>query len=179
MQLFYDVIRISASLQILFSTWLLKWSYKVILCSFQLFANGHIRNVVSTSSNVVNTNVEIRNVDSMLLNVVNFSIVIHNVVSTWHWSTSRRHINFPVGRGPKLRGDILNVFWTSYVRSIYVLCLRGYCLCSDKGKIWACCCCKTWVTWLCWACICWFLWADCAVFPELPFYCFLLASLLI
>ena len=40
--------------------------------------------------------------------------------------------NFSVDTGPKLSvyirrsEDVLDVFWTSYVRSIYVLCLRGF-----------------------------------------------------
>ena len=66
---------------------------------FQLFAYGHIHNVVSawvnivklnaenhnifsTLSNVVNINFERENVDSSLFNVVNFNVGIHNVVST-------------------------------------------------------------------------------------------------
>ena len=31
-----------------------------------------------------------------------------------------------------------------------------YCLCNNKAKIWACCCCKAWIPWLCWDWICWF-----------------------
>ena len=73
-----------------------------MLCSFQLFVNGHIHNVVSTLINVVklldeNNNViptlsnvhinfEIDNVDSTLLNVVNFNVEKHNVVSTLIWT---------------------------------------------------------------------------------------------
>ena len=70
-------------------------SSKIFICSFKLFANGHIHNVVSrlinvenknivlTLSNVVNINVEIDNVDSTLFNVVNFNVDKHNVVSTF------------------------------------------------------------------------------------------------
>ena len=71
-------------------------------CSFQLFENGHIHNVVLilinvvkldfgnsnivlTLSNVVNINVEIDNVDSTWFNVVNFNLDIHSVVSTLIW----------------------------------------------------------------------------------------------
>ena len=80
-------------------------------CSFQLFENGHIHNVVSTLiyvmkldvennsivstlSNTVNIIAEIDNVDLTLFNVVNFNVDIHNIVSTsiWHCPTSLRHI---------------------------------------------------------------------------------------
>ena len=50
-----------------------------------------------------------------------------------------------------------------------------YCLCSDKEKIWACCCSKTWISWRFWASICCFIyalvvsWAGYAVFSDLPF----------
>ena len=36
-----------------------------------------------------------------------------------------------------------------------------YCLCNNKAKIWACCCCKAWIAWLCWAWICWFCVMSC------------------
>ena len=84
---------------------------KITFCSFQLFENGHIHNVVSTLinvmklyvennsivstlSNVFNFNVEIGNVDVTLFNLVNFNTGIHNVVSKliWHCPTSRYHI---------------------------------------------------------------------------------------
>ena len=87
------------------------WKLKNIFCSFELFENGHIHNVVSTLTNVVkrdvennkivstlpnvvNIKVEIENVDSTLFNVVNFNVDIKNVVSTliWRCPTSRRHI---------------------------------------------------------------------------------------
>ena len=46
------------------------------------FSNGHIRNVVSTFSNVVKINIENNNVVSTLSNVVQFNVEIHNLVST-------------------------------------------------------------------------------------------------
>ena len=83
----------------------------LFFCSFQLFENGHIHNVVLilinvvkldfgnsnivlTLSNVVNINVEIDNVDSTCFNVVNFNLDIHSVVSTliWHCLKSQCHI---------------------------------------------------------------------------------------
>ena len=92
-------------------SYLFFWSSKLFLCSFQLFENGHIHNVVSTVikvvkidaennnivsvlSNTDNINVEIDNVDSTLFTVVNFNFDIYNVVSTliWHCPTSRCHI---------------------------------------------------------------------------------------
>ena len=74
----------------------------LFFCSFQLFENGHIHNVVLilinvvkldfgnsnialTLPNVVNINVEIDNVDSTWFNVVNFNLDIHSVVSTLIW----------------------------------------------------------------------------------------------
>ena len=69
------------------------------------FSNGHIRNVVSTSRNVVKIDVENDNVVSTLSNVVQFNVEKHNVVnfnvdvrnvfSTWIWrsATSRCHTN--------------------------------------------------------------------------------------
>ena len=65
----------------------------------QLFAFGHVHNVVSslvnivkldiendkvvsTLSNVVNINVEICYVDSTLFNVVNFNVDVHNIAPT-------------------------------------------------------------------------------------------------
>ena len=83
------------------------WSSKIFFRSFQLFENGHIHNVVSTSINVmnldaennnnvsalpnVNINIELDNVD---FDVVNFNVDIHNLVSTliWHCPTSHHHI---------------------------------------------------------------------------------------
>ena len=73
------------------------WSSNFFLLFFTLyfFENGHIHNVASTLSNVVNINVDIENVDSTLFNVVNFNVDIHNIVSTlvWRRPTSRSHIN--------------------------------------------------------------------------------------
>ena len=87
------------------------WSSEIFFCSFQLFQNNHIHNVVSTLinvvnldaennnivstlSNAVNINIEIDNVDSRLFDVVNFNVEIHNVVSTliWHCLTLQHHI---------------------------------------------------------------------------------------
>ena len=65
------------------------WNLKMLFC-FRIetfFSNGHIHNVVSTLSNVVQVNVEKHN-------VVNFNVDIHNVVTMllWRCATSRRHI---------------------------------------------------------------------------------------
>ena len=59
------------------------------------FWNGHIRNVVSTLSNVVQFNIEIHNFVSTLLNVVDFNVDVRILVSMliWRCATSRRHIN--------------------------------------------------------------------------------------
>ena len=46
-----------------------------------IFSNGHIHNVVSKLSNVLQINVEIENVNSALLNVVGFNIDVYNVAS--------------------------------------------------------------------------------------------------
>ena len=110
----FDVLRIFEALQILFYKFLLKWgkiekdfessifleSQKYyfafesrLICFF--FWNDHIRNFVSTLSNVVQFNVEIHNVVSTLLNVVDFNVDVRNLVSMliWRCATSRRHIN--------------------------------------------------------------------------------------
>ena len=50
--------------------------------SLFFFSNGHISNVVSTLSNIVQFNAEKHNVVTTLLNVVNFDVDVHNVVST-------------------------------------------------------------------------------------------------
>ena len=101
------------------------WSSKIFFCSFQLFENGHIQNVVSTLinvvkldvqnnnivsalSNVVNINVEIDNVNVTLFNVVNFNVYIHNFVSTLirYCPTSRSHITLTTTLRQRW-----NVFW--------------------------------------------------------------------
>ena len=49
-----------------------------------------------------------------------------------------------------------------------------YCLCNNKAKIWACCCCKAWIAWLCWAWICWFCimsWLCCHSRASLSLFC--------
>ena len=101
------------------------WSSKIFFCSFQLFENCHIHNVVSmlinvvkldvqnnnivsALSNVVNINVEIDNVNVTLFNVVNFNVYIHNVVSTLirYCPTSRSHITLTITLRQRW-----NVFW--------------------------------------------------------------------
>ena len=88
------------------------WSSKIFFCSFQLFENGHIHNVVSTLinvmkvdvannstvstlSNVVNINDEIDNVDLTLFNFVNFNVDIHNVFQRWFDIARRRNVISP------------------------------------------------------------------------------------
>ena len=51
---------------------------------FQLFAYGHIHNVVSTLANIVKLNVENHNVVSTLFNVVNISFEIENVITQYY-----------------------------------------------------------------------------------------------
>ena len=60
-----------------------------------IFSNGHIHNVVSKLSNVLQINVEIENVNSTLLNVVGFNIDVYNVASLliWRCTTPCRHTN--------------------------------------------------------------------------------------
>ena len=71
------------------------WSLKIYIYFFNFFANGHIHDVVSTFSNVLNIKIEIDNIDSTLLNFANFSFKKHNFVSTllWHYLTAWFHIN--------------------------------------------------------------------------------------
>ena len=108
----FNVLRIFEALQIFFYKFLLKWGkteedfessifleaqkyYFAFELRLECFGNGHIRNVVSALSNLVQFNVEIHNVVSTLLNVVNFNDDVQNVVSTliWRCTTLRRHIN--------------------------------------------------------------------------------------
>ena len=49
------------------------------------------------------------------------------------------NINYPVDTGRKLNvhKTVLDVFWTSYVRSIYVLSLRGRIIGSPEVLQWS------------------------------------------
>ena len=69
--------------------------YFVFESRLNFFSNGHIRNVVSTSPNVVKIDVENHNIISTFSNVVQSNVEKHNVVSTliWRCATSWRHIN--------------------------------------------------------------------------------------
>ena len=97
----YWVQHILWSLKILFCFWIEAYIYIFV-------SNDHIRNVVSTLSNVVQFNVEIYNVVSTLLNVVDFNVDVHNVVSMliWRCAMSRRHINLKTTLNRRL-----NVCW--------------------------------------------------------------------
>ena len=55
------------------------WRSKIYFCSFRLFKNGHIRNVVSTLINVVKLNDENNNIGLTLSNVVNINVEIDNI----------------------------------------------------------------------------------------------------
>ena len=76
------------------------WSSKIFFCSFQLFENGHIHDVVSTLINIAKIYVENNNIVSTLSNVVtlfsvaNFNVDIRSVVSKliWHYPMSQHHI---------------------------------------------------------------------------------------
>ena len=107
MQIFHDIIRIFAALQILFLIFPLKWGImstrfwnsnlnlefsvfvlfvylfifsklKIFFWSFQLFVNGRIHNVVLTLINVVKLDFE-NNVVSMLYSVVNINVKIDSI----------------------------------------------------------------------------------------------------
>ena len=107
MQIFHDIIRISAALQILFLIFPLKWGImstrfwnsslnlefsvfvlfvylfifsklKIFFWSFQLFVNGRIHNVVLTLINVVKLDFE-NNVVSILYSVVNINVKIDSI----------------------------------------------------------------------------------------------------
>ena len=54
-------------------------SSKIFFWSFQLFENGHIQNVVSTSINVVKLDVRNNNIVLALPNVVNTNVEIDNI----------------------------------------------------------------------------------------------------
>ena len=115
--------------KILSPTYSLKFKNIILFLNRGLyfFSNGHIRNVVSTLSNVVKIdlendnvvsvvqfNVEKHNVVSTLFYVVNFNVNIHNVVSTLIWRCARswRHIN------PKIT---LNRRWNACWEDIHTL----------------------------------------------------------
>ena len=55
------------------------WRSKIYFCSFRLFKNGHIRNVVSTLINVVKLNDENNNIGLTLSNVVNINVEIDSI----------------------------------------------------------------------------------------------------
>ena len=146
----FDVLRIFEALQIFFYRFLLKWGKieedfesSIFLetqkyCSafasrLNFFSNGHIRNVVSTLSNVVKINVEndnvvqfnveIHNVVSTLLNIVNLNVDVHNVVLTLtsRCATSRRHINLKTTLKRRL-----NVCWVKFADVIIVTVMIYY-----------------------------------------------------
>ena len=92
----FDVLRIVEVLKIFFYKFLIKWGKmkKVLSPGYSLklkniilflnldlisFLNGHIRNVVSTLSNVVKIDVENDNVVSTLSKVAQINVEIHNV----------------------------------------------------------------------------------------------------
>ena len=52
------------------------WSSEIFFCSFQLFGNGHIHNVVWTLINLMKLDVENNSIVSTLSNVVNISVEI-------------------------------------------------------------------------------------------------------
>ena len=146
----FDVLRIFEALQIFFYRFLLKWGKieedfesSIFLetqkyCSafasrLNFFSNGHIRNVVSTLSNVVKINVEndnvvqfnveIHNVVSTLLNIVNLNVDVHNVVLTLtsRCATSRRHINLKTTLKRRL-----NICWVKFADVIIVTVMIYY-----------------------------------------------------
>ena len=128
----FDVLKIFEALQIFFYKFLLKWGkieeyfessifletqkyYFAFESTLNFFWNGHIRNVVSTLTKVVQFNVEIQNIVSTLLNVVNFNVDIHNVVSSmiWRCATLRRHINLKATLNRRW-----NVCWVEIAASV-------------------------------------------------------------
>ena len=110
-----------------------------VFCFF--FWNGHIRNVVSTLSNVVQFNVEIHNVVSTLLNVVDFNVDVRNVVSTliWRCVTLRRHFNlFHTWWNIRFWEKIQQAFWSEIklIEVVYRNMKECILEANLKGQVW-------------------------------------------
>ena len=138
----FDVLRIFEALQILFYKFLLKWgkieedfessiflesqkyyfAFESRLICFCFFLIGHIRNVVSTLSNVVQFNAEIHNVVSTLLNVVDFNVDVRNVVSTliWRCATPRRHFNLKATLNRHWNVCWGSIAWSHILNQMYI-----------------------------------------------------------
>ena len=98
-----------------------------VLESRLFFSNGHIRNVVSTLSNVVQFDVEIH-VFSTLLNIVNYNVDVHNLVwmLIWRCATLRRHINLKTTLNQRWN-VCWNITWSCDVyKSYYLLLWTSY-----------------------------------------------------
>ena len=98
-----------------------------VLESRLFFSNGHIRNVVSTLSNVVQFDVEIH-VFSTLLNIVNYNVDVHNLVwmLIWRCATLWRHINLKTTLNQRWN-VCWNITWSCDVyKSYYLLLWTSY-----------------------------------------------------
>ena len=92
---------------------------------FLLFLWNEAAYEKSTTSRNISWNIHFENsvVHSLPAQVFNGWYDKLCTIKKFDFCLSRTRVELPVDTGRKL--NVLDVFWTSYVRSVYVLCLRG------------------------------------------------------